>query len=211
MILGIAWGTTTTAISRYLVPKTTHHSQIIQLNGAGNLESMGIEYASEIILRFAENFHASYHLFPVPAFFDNPRTRKALWEETSIQKLLGLQAKADLLLFSIGAVNAGVPSHIHTEGYLQDKDYADLKRWGVAGDIASRFFREDGSDESVLINQRSSGPPLSQIRQKHGICVIAGEEKLKGLRAALKGRLLKELIIDEPSARAFVERFSNGQ
>src|SRR5665648_1099500 len=55
MILGIAWGTTTTAISRNLVPKTTHHSQIVQLNGAGNMDSLGIEYAIEIIMRFAQN------------------------------------------------------------------------------------------------------------------------------------------------------------
>ncbi len=206
MVLGVAWGTTTAAISHHLVPKTTHQSQIIQLNGAGNLESSGIEYASEIIMRFANNFHAGYHLFPVPAFFDKAQTRRAMWQETSIKKLLDIQNQADLLLFSIGAVDSGIPSHLHTEGYLRPDDYEDLKRWGVAGDIATTFFREDGMDDGVLINQRSSGPSLSLIRRKRGICVIAGQEKLKGLRAATRGELLRELIIDEPSARVYVER-----
>ncbi len=207
IILGVAWGTTTTAISRNLVPKTTHQSQIVQLNGAGNLESSGIEYASEIIKRFAQNFQAGYHLFPVPAFFDNPLTRKALWQETSIKRLIDLQAQADYFLYSIGAVNAGVPSHIHTEGYLKKADYQDLKKWQVVGDIATMFFRSDGSFNNIAINQRSSGPSLELIRKKHGICVVSGIAKITGLHAAIEGKFLQELIIDEPTARAYVEKY----
>jgi len=74
MILGIAWGTTLTAISTHLLRKTTHNVQIVQLNGAGNTQSMGIEYASQIIMRFSENYQARAHLFPVPTFFDFPET-----------------------------------------------------------------------------------------------------------------------------------------
>ncbi|MDP3450991.1 MAG: sugar-binding domain-containing protein, partial [Anaerolineaceae bacterium] len=109
MIMGIAWGTTISGISKYLLPKTTHNSQIIQLNGAGNTQSMGIEYASEIIVRFAQNYQAVANLFPVPAFFDFAATKQALWKERSIQRLLDLQSRTDILLFSIGAVDAGVP------------------------------------------------------------------------------------------------------
>lgn len=207
MILGVAWGTTTTAISRNLVPKTTHHSQIVQLNGAGNMDSLGIEYASEIIMKFAQNYRAAYHLFPVPAFFDKVQTKDALWEETSIKRILDIQSKADLLLYSIGAVNAGIASHLHIEGYLRKSDYIDLKKSEVVGDIATVFFREDGSYNNIAINQRSSGPSIDLIKNKHGICVVSGEAKLKGLYAAIKGKILSELILDEPTARLFVERY----
>ncbi len=207
MILGVAWGTTTTAISRNLVPKTTHHSQIVQLNGAGNMDSLGIEYASEIIMRFAKNYRAAYHLFPVPAFFDKVQTKKALWEETSIKRILDLQSKADLLLYSIGAVNAGIASHLHIEGYLRKSDYDELKKSEVVGDIATVFFREDGSYNNISINLRSSGPSIDLIKNKNGICVVSGEAKLKGLYAAIKGKILSELILDEPTARLFVERY----
>ena len=207
MILGVAWGTTTTAISRNLVPKTTHHSQIVQLNGAGNMDSLGIEYASEIIMQFAKNYRAAYHLFPVPAFFDKVQTKKALWEETSIKRILDLQSKADLLLYSIGAVNAGIASHLHIEGYLRKSDYVELKKSEVVGDIATVFFREDGSYNNISINLRSSGPSIDLIKNKNGICVVSGEAKLKGLYAAIKGKILSELILDEPTARLFVERY----
>lgn len=210
MILGIAWGTTTSSISRYLQPKPTYNSQIVQLNGAGNTQTTGIDYASEIMMRFSQNYGAPAHLFPVPTFFDYAETKNALWKEGSIRRLLGLQQKADLLLYSIGAVNAGVPSHVYSGDYLEKRDYLELERQHIAGDIATVFFREDGSFDQIPLNERSSGPGLELFQQKNGICVVSGLSKVRGLHAALKGRLMRELIIDEPTARKLVEKFIPG-
>ena len=44
---------------------------------------------------------------PVPAFFDYPETKVALWRERSIQHILGIQRQADTLLFSTGATCVG--------------------------------------------------------------------------------------------------------
>lgn len=204
MILGIAWGTTTSAVSRHLQLKTTHNTQVVQLNGAGNTQTMGIEYASEIIMRFALNYQASANLFPVPTFFDFAETKNALWKERSIRRLLDLQKMADLFLYSIGAVDAGIPSHVYSGGYLEKKDYQELEREGTVGDIATVFFRQDGSFKNIAINNRASGPNLELFRQKYGLCVVSGLAKVKGLYAALRGELMKELIVDEPTARQMV-------
>lgn len=207
MILGIAWGTTTSAISKHLLPKTTHNTQVIQLNGAGNTQTMGIEYASEIIMRFAKNYQASAHLFPVPTFFDYAGTKEALWKERSIQRLLDLQKRADLLLYSIGAVNAGIPSHVYSNGYLEKKDYSELEAQDVIGDIATVFFKQDGRFNDISINDRASGPDLELFQKKYGVCVVSGLSKVRGLYSAIKVGLMKELIIDEPTARQLVENY----
>jgi len=207
MILGIAWGTTTSAISRYLLHKSTNNSQVVQLNGAGNTQTTGIDYASEIIMRFAQNFDARAHLFPVPTFFDYAETKNALWKEGSIKRLLDLQQKADLLLYSIGAVNAGVPSHVYSGGYLEKGEYAELEREHIAGDIATVFFREDGDFRGIPFNDRASGPGLELFRKKKGICIVSGLAKVRGLYAALKGNLMRELIVDEPTARRLVDTY----
>jgi deoxyribonucleoside regulator len=207
MILGIAWGTTLSAVSRHLLPKITHDAQIVQLNGAGNTQTMGIEYASEIIMRFAQNYQAAAHLFPVPTFFDYAETKRALWEEGSIKRILDLQKRANLLLYSIGAVNAGIPSHVYSGGYLEKKDYAELVKEHIAGDIATVFFRENGGFGGIPMNERTSGPNLEMFQQKYGICVVSGLAKVRGLYSALKGGLMKELIVDEPTARLLVDNF----
>jgi deoxyribonucleoside regulator len=206
-VLGIAWGTTLTAISKHLLKKTTYNSNIIQLNGAGNTQSTGIDYAGEIIARFANNYTARAHLFPVPTYFDYPETKIQLWKEGSIKHILELQEMSDLLLYSIGAVNAGVPSHVHTSGYLDKKDYTEIEKQKIVGDIATVFFREDGSFENIPINDRASGPNLEFFQKKYGICVVSGLAKITGLHGALNGKLMSELIIDEPTARKFVERY----
>jgi deoxyribonucleoside regulator len=209
MVLGIAWGTTLSAISTHLLKKTTHNAQIVQLNGAGNTQSMGIEYASEIIMRFAENYRARAHLFPVPTFFDYADTKKALWKERSIRRILDLHKRTDLLIYSIGAVNAGIPSHVYSGGYLEEQDYVELDRLNVAGDIATVFFKEDGTFSGVPMNDRASGPNLELFREKYGICVVSGLAKVRGLYAALKGGLMKELIVDEPTARELINKYIN--
>lgn len=209
MILGIAWGTTTSAISRHLTPKATYNTHVIQLNGAGNTQTLGIEYASEIIQRFAHNYQAQAHLFPVPTFFDYPRTKQVLWKERSIRQLLDLQQNCDLLVYSIGAVKYTVKSHIYSGGYFEKKDCTELRKCGVAGEIAAVYFKEDGSFNEIPFNDRSSGPGLELFQKKYGICVISGLAKVRGLRGALRGKLMSELIIDEPTALSLIESEAN--
>jgi deoxyribonucleoside regulator len=207
MILGIAWGTTLTAVSKHLLRKSLYSAQIVQLNGAGNTRTMGIEYASEIIMRFSMNFQARAHLFPVPTYFDYCETKQALWREGSIKRILNLQEQADVLIYSIGAVNAGIPSHVYSGDYLSETDYKVLEQYNVAGDIATVFFKGDGSFESIPINRRASGPNLGLFQRKYGICVVSGLAKVTGLHAALKGKLMSELIVDEPTARKLIEKY----
>lgn len=206
-ILGIAWGTTLTSISKCLIKKCTQNSSIVQLNGAGNTRSMGIEYASEIIMKFADNYQANAYHFPLPTFFDKHETKNLLWQERSIKQLLEIQAKADILLYSIGAVNAGVPSRVHSDGYLDKKEYQELANLNVIGDIATVFFKEDGTFDNIPLNLRASGPNLTLFKEKYGICVVSGLAKVRGLNAALKGKLMSELIIDEPTARELVKKY----
>ena len=207
MNLGIAWGTTINAISRHLVRKNTYNSHVTLLNGTGNPQTMAIAYAVDLVLRFARNYRARAHILPVPAYFDSSHTKQALWQERSLTRLLDLRRQADLLLFSIGVAGSGVPSHLHSGGYLEEKDYRDLEEQNVVGDIAGLFFRQDGSFDGIPINQRASGPVLELFQRKHSLCVASGLAKVRGLHAALQGGLISELILDEPTARALVEWF----
>ncbi len=201
-ILGIAWGTTISAIAAHLTPKSAPNSDIVQLNGAGNTQSLGINYAGEIFAQFAKNFGSRTDLFPVPTFFDYPETKTALWRERSIQRILEMQRKAHILLYSIGTLQATPLSHVYSGGYLETEDLDELERERVAGDIATVMFRADGSYADIPINRRASGPDLALFRKpEHGICVVSGRSKARGLQAALKGGFLTDLIVDKPTAR----------
>ena len=205
MTMGVAWGSTLSAISRHLTPKQTHNSQIVQLNGAGNMRTTGIGYASEILRRFGDAFGAHVQQFPVPAFFDNPETKQALWRERSVSRLLDIQSHMDVALFGLGSTFSEVPSHVYAGGYLDQSDYDSLSASGAVGDVATVFFRADGSFDGIPLNERTSGPEFAVLRRTpRRICVVSGISKLESLRGALSADLITDLFVDEGTARALI-------
>lgn len=207
MVMGVAWGTTVSAVSRKLAPKRTHNSTVVQLNGAANTRTTGVSYATDIIRTFADAYGAVAQGFPVPAFFDYPETRRHLWRERSIKRVLELQDRMNLAVFSIGVMSGAVPSHVYSAGYLEPEDGAELRRDGVVGDIATVFLRSDGSYDRIALNDRSSGPSLDRLKAvPRRVAIVAGESKLDALTAALRGGLITDLVIDDISAANLVLR-----
>lgn len=206
MTVGMAWGSTMNAISRHLVPKELHNLEFVQLNGAGNEYTTGVLYASEILRRFGDAYSATVQEFPVPALFDDPLTKEAMWRERSTKRVLDIQNRMDVALFGLGSPFADVPSHVYAGGYLDQADYISLTESGVVGDVATVFFRADGTYEGIPLNARASGPDISLIRRTpRRVCVVAGKSKLASLRGALAAGLITDLIVDETTARGLVQ------
>lgn len=202
MTLGVAWGSTLSAVSRHLQQKEVHNLTVVQLNGAGNNETTGIEYASEILHRFGVAFQARIQQFPVPAFFDDPQVKEGLWRERSTRRVLEIQSRLDIALFGLGSPFAEVPSHVYIGGYLDEHDYRSLSEDRVVGDVATVFYREDGSSEDIALNARATGPALDRLRKvARRIGVASGEQKLSSVRGALAAGLITDLIVDEGLAR----------
>lgn len=201
MILAVAWGTTLSAIARNLPRKTTRGSAVVQLNGAANTRTSGVEYAGDLIAEFGRAFDAHVHYFPVPAFFDYAETKEAMWRERSVRRVLAQQRRADIALFSVGALAGGLPSHVYTAGYLEAGDVALLDREGVVGDVCTVFLREDGTYQDVELNARATGPSPRELRRvPRRVCAVAGDNKVVPLRAALRARVVTHLIVDEVTA-----------
>lgn len=206
MTVGVAWGSTTAAVSRRLVPKTVHGTTFVQLNGSGNTHTTGLLYASEILSRFAAAYGGSAQQFPVPAFFDDPRTKSAMWRERSTQRILAMHAQMDLVVFSTGSAGSQVPSHVYSGGYLEAQELDALERAGVVGDVATVFFRADGSSDGIALNERATGPRFDILRRvPRRVCIVSGVSKVASLRGALAAGLVTDLVVDEAVARALTE------
>lgn len=206
MVVGVAWGSTISAVSRSLLPKETHGTTFVQLNGAGNTQTSGLEYSSDILQRFGYAFGAQVEQFPVPAFFDSPDTRDAMWRERSTRRVLAFQAKMDVAVFGLGSPQADVPSRVYVGGYLGRDDYRSLEEDAVIGDVATVFFRADGSWRDVRLNARSTGPGLDRLRRvPRRVCVVSGAAKLGSLRAAIGAGLITDVVLDDALARRLLD------
>ncbi|MFE4948591.1 sugar-binding transcriptional regulator [Leifsonia sp. NPDC056665] len=204
--VGVAWGSTMSALSRHLIPKDLHNVEFVQLNGAGNTYTTGVLYASEILRRFGDTYSGTIQEFPVPALFDDPQTKQAMWRERSTRRILDIQERMDVALFGLGSPFSEVRSHVYAGGYLDADDYASLDTSRVVGDVATVFFREDGSHHGIPLNERASGPDIDLIKRvPRRVCIVSGPSKVHSLRGALAAGLITDLIVDEGTARALAD------
>lgn len=204
--IGVAWGTTLEAITLHLIPKEARNVKIVQMNGAANPAASGIPYTGAIMTRIAQAFQGEVMHFPVPAFFDDPRTREAMWRERSVQTVLAAQRTLDIAVFGLGSVQASVPSHVYSSGYLTEAEIRQLVTWGVVGDVNTVFLRADGGYADIPLNDRASGMTPQQLQKvPRRICVVAGQSKARSLLAALRARVATDLVVDDETARAVLD------
>ena len=203
--IAVAWGATVATMALSLSPGVVPGLQIIQMSGAGNTFSSGAEYAAGTLGRFGAAFGARVHHFPVPAFFDKASAREALWNERSVQRILRLQERANLAVFSVSALDARIPGHLYRAGYLQRDDLRELLDRGVVGELGTVFLRADGSTDSIQLNARSTGLPIETLKRiRRRLCVAVGAAKAPIIQAALCAGAITDLVVDDEAAELLV-------
>lgn len=205
-VIGVAWGTTVSAIADHLTPVPSTGVSVVQLNGSVNSRPSGVLYAQELISAVARTFDADIAYFPTPAIFDYADTKEALWRESAVQRLLELRSRVDLAVFGIGAASGTMASQVYRAGYLSAADARELQRQRVVGDVCTVFLRLDGSYEDLEINTRASGPtPRELARIPRRLCVVVGEHKVPALIGAMNAGVVTDLVLDNRTAAALAE------
>lgn len=209
--LGVAWGTTISAVAEHLTPKDAPGSRVVQLNGAANPTTTGIPYAGEIIETFSKAFGSTSHHFPVPAFFDYAESKEVMWRERSVSSVREIQQASDVAVFGVGSFTSPLASHVYSGGYLSPEEVEHLRTEGVAGDICTVLLRPDGTYEDIELNKRATGPHPGELAAiPRRICVVAGASKVRPLHGALLAGAVTDLIIDEGAAWKLLEFTGHG-
>ena len=200
-IVGIAWGNTTTEMAGHITQKDVDNVTLVQLNGAASTETSGIAHVGGILARIAYQWKANIVQFPVPAFFDNPDTKEALWREGAVRRVLNWQEKCTLAVFSVGALRAEIPSHVYAAGYLTRSELNKLALDKVVGDVCTVLIRPDGSWRDISLNIRATGPTPDQLRRiPRRFCVVAGKTKAQSLLGALNAGVATDVVCDKAIA-----------
>jgi len=148
-------------------------------------------------------------LFPMPAFFDHVDAKDVMWRERSVQNVLDLRRRLDLAVFGVGCLQARVPSHVYTAGYLDAAEVADLIADGVVGDVCTVLLREDGTYADIPLNERATGLNPAELREvPRRICVVADPSRAPAVVGALKAGVATDLVLDEGTARAVLDRLN---
>lgn len=210
-VVGVAWGTTVSAVAQHLRPRDLSGVTVVSLNGGANHRTTGLPYVGSILQRFAAAFHGEEQFLALPAFFDNPGTRTAMWAERSTRHMLQVRASCTKAIFGVGGLGADLQSHVYSANYLDDSELACLKSEGVVGDVCTVMLRADGSWRDLPINSRATGMTPAELRTiPRRICVVSGTGKTVPVLGALRAGVATDLVIDEETARAVLHEMRPG-
>jgi DNA-binding transcriptional regulator LsrR (DeoR family) len=96
---------------------------------------------------------------------------------------------------------------VYSAGYLDDADIEVLHGEGVVGDVCTVFLRANGSWQDVALNARATGPDPHQLEHvPRRLCVVAGDNKVAPLLAALRAGVVTDLVVDEITAGLLMEQ-----
>lgn len=201
-VLGVAWGLTVSRVARHLEHRALSGVQVVQLNGSVNANDAGMPYVGSIMQAYADAYDATVTHLPVPAFFDSAETKRAMWRERSIQRVLALHEQIDLALFGVGAIHGRLPSHVYAAGSLTAKDLATLEQEGAVGDVCTVLIREDGSWSDISLNDRATGPTPAELQKiPRRLCVVADPARARAVRGALRAQVATDLVCDDVTAK----------
>jgi DNA-binding transcriptional regulator LsrR (DeoR family) len=202
--IGLAWGTTLSAMVQSMGPLPTTGVRVVQtLGGIGPPDAEA--YASGLVRRLATLLGAAAVLLPAPGVVATPAVRDALRDDPHVRAALGYFDALDSVVLGIGSLSS---NPVLNDGHSLPKGLlTELVEAGAIGDVALRFFDERGVTVPSSLDDRLLGISTEQLRQVPRVVAVAGgAEKVDAIYAALRSGLVDVLITDHLTAEAVVAR-----
>jgi DNA-binding transcriptional regulator LsrR (DeoR family) len=138
-----------------------------------------------------------------PAFATDKKTRDFFLASDQIRFVWQRLKNADAAIVGVGSLDNSV--YIE-RGVLSASDLGQLKACGAVGEICGRFIDAKGRECNSRWRDRVIGVEFEHLRKiPQVIGVAAGTDRAAAVAAALRGGLLKALLIDEIGAQAVLE------
>lgn len=197
----VSWGRTLKAMAEHLEVDRAYDVTVVQLGGDLQLDPRLSGH--ELVREVAAKLGGQYSYLHAPAILDSPQTVADLLGNRSIAAEIAKAREADMAIVGIGAFGHGFAAQIVESAYLTADERRELERLDPAGDIAARFFDDDGRQLEGPLRDRVLALQLEQLADIPVVAAVAaGPEKARGVWAALRGGLVDVVICDQAVAAA---------
>jgi DNA-binding transcriptional regulator LsrR (DeoR family) len=90
---------------------------------------------------------------------------------------------------------------------LAGREISALRDAGVVGEILGRFYDSGGRECETPLRDRVVSLPLEKLRRvPRVVAVVCGSDRAEAVTAAVRGGLVKTLVIDQAGAAAILSR-----
>ncbi|GAB2951429.1 sugar-binding transcriptional regulator [Nonomuraea fastidiosa] len=202
-LIGVSWGRTLDRLAGKLVPGWATGVHVVQINGALS-RSRQPTSAHSMASMIAHHGGGTATLLAAPAILEQRSTRQVLESDRAVADVLALATKADLFLFSPGAM--GSDSVLVDSGQIDASDLARLAAAGAVGDVLGRFIDAEGRIVDPDLDGRTLGLSLDLLRSPTtSVALVSGTAKRAVCRAVVTSGLCDVLITDDHNARHLLE------
>jgi deoxyribonucleoside regulator len=200
LVIGVAWGTAVSATVDAVQVLAEPSIKVIQLVGAQGAKN--VEYDGHaIVQRLAEKFGGEGYYINAPFLCQTPEIAQSMRETRGIKETVDLGRESHVALLGIGTTETEYSS-LYLSGSLTAKEIEMIRKKGVVGDIASNYFKMDGTpyhDDFINRMITIKLEDLNRIPVRIGIA--GGSVKVEAIIGALNSRLVTHLVTDSITAR----------
>jgi DNA-binding transcriptional regulator LsrR (DeoR family) len=196
--IGLAWGTTLSAMVQAMAPLPTTGVKVIQtLGGIGPPDAEA--YAAGLVRSLAKQLDAIAIILPAPGVVGTVAVRDVLRDDAHVRTALDHLNALDTVVVGIGSI-ASNPV-LNDGNSLSAGLHAELMKAGAVGDIALRFFDAVGAPVRTSLDNRILGITVPQLKKAGRVIAVAGgPDKADAISAALHSRIVNVLITDQQTA-----------
>lgn len=198
--VAISGGRTIQAVIENMKPSTRLHDVAV-LQAMGNIDSRPGPYdAVEIGRRLAQLTGGSFQTLNTPAILPDAETCARLLDLEQIRAVMSALSRADVAFVGIGTLDNSV---FVDRKALAPPDLEALRAAGAVGEMLGRFFDAQGRECASPLRGRVVSLGFDALRAiPNVVAVVSGADRGEAIRAAVRGGLLKALIIDRAGAEA---------
>lgn len=199
MSIGISWGRALEALCDAIKPAQYYNINVVQMVGClgtGNPRVDGLELAIKLSKKLDGNYSNIY----APVYVNDELVYSYLIHETQIETTLKKALSLDVVLTGIGSLDDPNGS-LYQAGCYSPEDRVELMRRGAVSTILGRMLDRDGNEVRLEDHYVISAPLESMRYPSWSIALNVTKEKAACTLAAVRGKHLNTLIVDEPLAR----------
>lgn len=201
-IVALAGGRTIFELVQHLPEVTNKALTIVQAMGTVDSNISAFD-AQEVGRVMAHRLGGIFLSLNAPAYIPEKRTRDALLKLEQVHDVHDKLNKANLAIVGLGTLENSV---FVERGVLDADDIAELKAAGAVCEICGRFFDQNGKECDTSWRDQVMSADVAQLRKiPQVIAVVSGNDRSTAIMAAIRGGILKSLVIDETGARSLLE------
>ncbi|PTX97680.1 sugar-binding domain-containing protein [Opitutus sp. ER46] len=200
-VLALGGGRSIFEVVNRLRRSDQHRLTVVQAMGSIDSNISSVD-ALELGRTIVKLWGGEFLTLSTPAFAPDKKTRDAFLASAQIRSVWQRLKKADAALVGVGPLE----QTIYVErGVLNSTDADQLRAAGAVGEICGRFFDRNGRECNSPWRTRALSVELDCLRKVPQVVgVAAGPERAPAVAAAMRGGLLKALLIDDSGARALL-------